>query len=460
MKDKKLLLELDRLIKEHHEIKKLIISAQTCCLIEGIKISDITERLTRQVLNKVQLSPELCAQLGTILKQLVENLASQKTSFFYQLASYLINKNLDRLDKNSWDQNLRKFLNQHLKALNLQKNSIQIKIENPEQKEIYLTAEREVAEHVAAYKTYRTLFKFALIYCVMLGLVNIGDSENLYFHLRNVFLAVFSAFMYLYGSHRLTQFTLSLMRDDLQKQASPTWELEKIKFINPVSLKSTGIGYLPKVPTEEGKLQSVIDSSLTYFKNSQEEKELSTHQPLLKIKVKRKGHIIDHDHRYESPPQAMLASLSWPGSTVLFGDPNSVIPERKLHPIESTQLPKHIHILGYFNSKALEEQTGKKSGLIRGADKWKFLKSQVRDGHSVSPHYTTGIKRLVPPVKFNVRIGHKPCGEQLFRWSVKNTVTQDRLLGRQQENTIQKDAKGNIYLLVDFCYYLPKGPGH
>jgi hypothetical protein len=463
---KKLLAELDMRVKQDDEIAELITNAQFCCLVKNIKIDDITDRLKqriRRALNKKPLSPELNKQLGNVLKQIVENLALQKTLYFNQVISYLISENLDRIDINFLDTNLVKLCTKNLEALGFKRETVHIDM-NEEQTEIYSRAQTAMKNHVNAHWDYKLAAKYGMLFCVGLAIwtmFNDVKPEDSYFNIRNIILFAVAAFMYLYGSHILPRFTLSLERDKLLKQEAPKWELEKIKFIEPESSKSKGIAYFPRPPTDERKIQSIIDSSFPNFKNNQDNQELSSRTFVPQTKVKRKYQSVDSDDRsYVSPPKPMPKKISWPGSSVLFGDEKASIPERRVHGINSDRLPNHIFLFGYFNKDALKQQTGKKFGLIQGDNKWKFLKSQVANGQSVSPQYNTGHKRLKPPVAFNVRIGGHHFGMTFFQWSVKNATTEDRLVGTQSENAIQKDSAGNIYMLVDYCYYLKKGPGH
>lgn len=146
-------------------------------------------------------------------------------------------------------------------------------------------------------------------------------------------------------------------------------------------------------------------------------------------------------------------SFFWNSESAWLGDPDGKISSDQTHPMRADYFPKKVYYYGFFNRTALENQSNTTE------DGYNDAKSRVEKGQVVMPTGSSGIVQMRNRVGFKkIKVGGQEFFDSIFSWKTKNVKREDSVLGRSAARQLSKD--GSVHVLVDFCYYMNKRPGH
>ena len=388
------------------------------------------------------MNPALSKNLETIIYQILRGLSAQKNEFTNYFYTYLIQNHPGLLMEN--ENNLQKIIEYHILQSIM---NVGLKMTGTLHAELPALGYSVLTEDlVQGRRVYQHLWKkigILLLFLLPLGIafdllrnIPLGSNFTL-FNIGFFFLGIY----FLQDGNR--QFHTHLKFRSTEFEQTGKLNYDHLELINIVDFKHHNVVSSVYVPTWESPQN--IKTSIPTDRGFHETKSL----PDISLSQSKARYLPN----LSQIPAIISYNLmpSWDAAQILYGKKDQKIPGNRIHKL---YVPfKKTCFYGFFNEEALKKQK-----LKENDPEWKNYQARIEQGHMVSSHGQTGIKQLNPAILSRVKIAGEDFGERLFSLAAKNIGTTYRLLGTVAGT--QKDSEGVQHKLFDFCWHLPKGPGH
>jgi hypothetical protein len=439
----------------HREIAQLIKDVQCCLWIDDISMERLKRKfvdivVTIQRNQKLRLAPKINGGLASILREIVDASHCFSMHFIHDFALEYLQEFSQKispdhpLDYSIWSA-LQIYASAAWSRIEARGNAqAHLFLKIPKEACDVLSAAEALAKTSRIYVSwYKNISFLAMSFCLAMFVEGrLAGRMNLEFELRNLVFFVFAAYLYSSLGARFVSYTLDLDAKKFKSEKDYSFLIEQVdilegdKVIETTYLPFHTEAYHPVLERKDTKSAENESLSLAIGGRS---------------KVKKRS-------RIESlfaplyPPISSVNSVMWPSLSLLCGG-EGVVAQRDVHAMRAPYFSHKNHYYGFFNQRALQNQ-----GVDLQSAPLQQCKMRVENGNVVGPTGESGIKKLQPSMLIRPRIEGESLKQFLFRWSAKTVSTVDRLLGH--EANIQLDSAGERHVLVDFGYYMAKGPGH